>query len=71
MNLRHSLFLLAIAANVAGSSATNLRVPACTAYSDPDPEPAGMRFSQRSGIIAYGEKFTRPATEKHPLDLGE
>lgn len=45
-----ALFLLA-ASGAAGAASGELRVPACTAYLEPDPD--GARISQRTGITGW------------------
>src|ERR1039457_5257134 len=50
MNSLKFLLCLAVAGFVAAANA-QLRVPACTAYLDPDPD--GARVSQRSGISGW------------------
>ncbi|HEY5913320.1 MAG TPA: DUF3472 domain-containing protein [Verrucomicrobiae bacterium] len=46
--------LLALSAHLAQAQ-SELRVPAFTAYADPDPEPAGLHISPRSGISGWAD----------------
>ncbi len=48
------LLCLAMSANIAAAS-DSLTIPGCTAYADPNPEPEGLRISERSGLKGWSD----------------